>query len=70
MPVYKGSYKCKKCGAFPWRYKIGDNPDYITLGEENLHATGHLYIDEKTIQINLRCPICSSDYPIKRRRQQ
>ena len=70
MPVYEGSHKCEKCGAFPWRYKIEDNPNLITYtGKETLNATAHLYIDEKTIRINLHCPTCGGDYPIKCRRK-
>ena len=66
MPVYEGSYKCKKCGAFPWRYKIEDNPNLITYtGKETLNASDPLYLDKSTIRINLRCPTCGCDYPIK-----
>lgn len=65
----EGRHICEKCGAFSWRYESEDNPDLITFtGKETLNATGRLFIDGTTIRINLRCPTCGGDYPIKRQR--
>ena len=63
MPIYKGSYPCKKCGAFPWCYKIEDAPNTITCTTDETHnATGHLDIGGGRICINLECPACHSKY--------
>lgn len=69
MPIYEGSYKCQKCGVFTWCYKIEDVLGRITFtGKDTHNATDHLDVGTD-IRINLKCPICGSDYPFKCKRK-